>query len=538
MKKVLLIILDGFGLNPNKQENPIFSTETQVLDNLVKSFPKTSISASAENVGLSWGEVGNSEVGHSNLGTGQLVWQNAEKIDQMIKDGSFFQNKTLISAINHVKANHSNLHFLGLCSTGGIHSKLNHLLALLELAKDKEIENVFVHAITDGRDTKAKTCLKFLRQIDKKLEMFDQGKISTICGRYYAMDRDNRWHRTEAAYKVITGQENKNVFRTPIEAVEASYKKGLSDENLKPSVVSNGELTSNQFVRDDDAVIFFNFRADRARQITKAFVKDDLESEVKGFRRKKIKNLFFATMTPYETDWKVHLSVVFEPEVIGQPLSEILSKNDLTQFHTAETEKFAHVTYFFNGARERPERGEKQKIIPSPKVKSYEVRPQMSIIPLVNNLLEEMRREAPDFVLINFANPDMVGHTGNFKAAARAIYFCDKSLGQLLHYAKNYGYTALVTADHGNIEQMINPLTLEIDKEHTVNPVPFIKIDSFEIKKIKRISRDEHERIWTSFPTSTPPSGILADVPVTVLKLFGIPKPDIYSGEDLEPSLR
>ena len=538
MSKVLLVILDGFGLNPEEKENPLFHLETPILDHLVLAFPKTVLSASAESVGLGWGEVGNSEVGHSNLGTGQLVWQSAEEIDQMIKDGSFFKNKTLNTALEHVKNNHSSLHLVGLCSSGGIHSNLDHLLALLEMAKDKGVENVFVHAITDGRDTKPKKALNFLRQIDKKLEMFESAKISTIIGRFYAMDRDNNWQRTIAAYNLFIGRQKENVFRTVPEAVESSYRKNLSDENLEGSIIAENSLSSKQFIREDDAVIFFNYRADRARQLVKAFVKDDLSAEAKTIQRTKIHNLFFATMTPYETDWKVRVSVVFKPKLIARPLSEIISERGLLQFHTAETEKFAHVTYFFNGAREKEERGEKKVIIPSPKVKSYDVKPEMSLIPVVNNLVKELEGTGPDFVVINFANPDMVGHTGNFAASVKALYFVDRVLGQLLNIAKNFGYTTLVTADHGNVEQMRSPLSGEVDKEHTVNPVPFFRVEGFDIRKVKKLKTMEHKELWFNFSAGTQPGGVLGDVSTTIIDLLGIDKPEIYSGESLLPNLK
>lgn len=523
MSKVMLIILDGFGLNPIEKGNPLFEVETPTLDFLLKTSPYINLSASAESVGLSWGEVGNSEVGHSNIGTGQIIWQDLPRISSIIKNGSFFKNEVILKNMRFAKKKNSSLHLVGLISDGGIHSHLDHLFALMKMAKSNNLDKVFIHGFTDGRDTPPKCAKKFISAIEAKAKSLGIGRISTLSGRFYAMDRDNHWERIKKVYQVMTG-DSAHVKKSPIEVIKDGYHRGQNDETIEPAIISLGK--QEQFIRDDDAVIIFNFRADRSREITLALGQKDFSH----FKRKR-KLINLATMTPYETDWKMDIETIFGALKYEHTLSDLLAKNNISQLHMAETEKYAHVTYFFNGGREKEAKKEKYLCIPSPRVLSYAKEPEMSLNGLVSELLAQISKSNYQFVVVNFANADMVGHTGDFGAAKKAIISIDKNLQFLISKAKSAGYEIFLTADHGNVEQMINLETLEIDKEHTINPVFFLKIEKKYNEKIK-FSQKEHVKLWSKICLESP-KGVLADIPPTVSASLGLPVAGCFSGQSL-----
>lgn len=523
MPKVMLIILDGLGLSFEKKGNPLFEAKTPMLDYLLETSPHLNLSASAEAVGLSWGEVGNSEVGHSNIGTGEVIWQDLPRIDSTIANRSFYRNKVILGLMSKVKKNKSSLHLVGLISDGGVHSHLNHLLALLEIARRESINRVYLHAFTDGRDTPPKSAKKFIEKIETKTKESGVGKISTISGRFYAMDRDDHWERIEKAYQVMAG-DSSNVKKSSLDILKQGYAKGQNDETIEPAMVGLGEKT--QFLNNNDGVIIFNFRADRAREITLALGQKDF----KQFKRKKIDNLALATMTPYETDWKLEIETIFGALSYKNPLADILAQNKISQLHLAETEKYAHVTYFFNGGREKKLLGEEHICIPSPRVDDYSQKPEMSLSLVVSELLAQINKNF-DFIVVNFANPDMIGHTGDYKAAQIAISAVDKNLKFLLSKAKNAGYDIFITADHGNVEQMINLETGEIDKEHTINPVFLIRVKN-KLKNDIKFSVEEHRKIWSK-ASLDPPKGVLADITSTLCQSLGLALGSSFSGQSL-----
>lgn len=524
----MLIILDGLGLNPIKKGNPLMETKTPTLDSLVKNCPHLALAASSEAVGLSWGEVGNSEVGHSNIGTGEIQWQDLPRIDQTVKDGKFKKNPVIKKACEHAKKSGSALHLLGLVSDGGVHSHISHLFALLEIAKEYGVEDVFIHVFSDGRDTPPKVAKRYLEDLEKKTKELGLGKISTVSGRFYAMDRDNHWERIEKVYNAMTGEETKTA-KSAVSAVEQAYDEGQNDENIEPTIIACG--SKNQFLKKNDAVIFFNFRADRARQITLA-IADPKFSDFE--RKKKLKGIYFATMTPYETDWDIKVHTIFKLIEYRNPLASQIEKGNLAQLHIAETEKYAHVTYFFNGGEEKVKKGEKHVNIPSPRLTSYDKKPEMSIYEVTSTLLAEISKEDFGFVVVNYANPDMVGHTGNFKAAKKAIAEVDKNLDYLLSKSLKLNFAIFVTADHGNVEQMMNLETKEIDKEHTTNPVPFFWVKEYQGRKEVEIT--EHQKIWEEL-ASIQPQGVLADIPPTIAELLEIERSEAFSGESLLSTL-
>lgn len=526
----MLIILDGLGLNPIEKGNPIFDMETPALDYFIKTSPHINLSASAEAVGLSWGEVGNSEVGHSNIGTGQIIWQDLPRITNTIDDGSFFKNEVILKTMRHAKEHNSSLHLVGLISDGGVHSHIDHLFALLKIAKTLSLSDVFIHGFTDGRDTPPKCAKRFIDKIIKVTEELGIGKISTVSGRFYSMDRDNHWERIKKVYDVMTGESN-NVKKDSFAALEDGYSKKQNDETIEPSIISQG--SEKQFLNENDSVIIFNFRADRAREITlslgqKCFV---------AFKRKKeIKNMKLATMTPYETDWKMDIETIFGALQYQSTISDIFAKNNISQLHIAETEKYAHVTYFFNGGREKEEKNEKYICIPSPRIENYADKPDMSLSQVVSELLAEISKSDYQFVVVNFANPDMVGHTGDFEATKKAISYVDNNLQFLISKAKSIGFEIFITADHGNSEQMINLETGEIDKEHTTNPVFLLKIKDLYDEKFKFQSA-EHMQIWSEVCLDSP-KGVLADITPTIASSLGIEGVEYFSGQSLLPILQ
>jgi 2,3-bisphosphoglycerate-independent phosphoglycerate mutase len=524
--KLLLVILDGFGLNYDSDQNPILTAQTPTFDNIIRNYPFTVLRAGGEEVGLSWGEVGNSEVGHFNLGSGQILWQNLPKIDQTIKSGQFFKNKVLRETCQAVGKAQSSLHLIGLVSDGGIHSHIRHLLALLKLAQNQRLKKVFIHVISDGRDTPPKSVLKYINQLEAETDKLGIGQISTISGRQFAMDRNNNWQRTEAFYNALIGQSESRFDGVP-ELLDFWYKEGADDENITPSAINLN--TEAQFLRDNDGVIIFNFRADRARQMTKAINDPNLT----GFSRQYLpQNLALTTMTPYEEDWKMEIRTVFQPPRVDYPASLLISDQNLTQYHTAESEKKAHVTYFFNGGNDQFYPQEKDKIFPSPNVKSYDLKPEMNLPAVVENLVKIIDSDNYNFILVNFANPDMVGHTGNFEAVKKAIEVVDRELAKLLTAASATQYTSLITADHGNAEQMLHPATGQPDKEHTINPVPFFWVDRYQSTKKKFDS----QALWKEV-SQLPPAGILTDVTATLLNQLEVPIPQSIIGEDLSDAL-
>jgi len=514
---VILIILDGWGISPVKKGNAVKLANTPNFDFLEKYYPKTTLQAAGIAVGLPWGEQGNSEVGHLNLGAGKVIYQPLPRISRSIEQGTFFTNKIFKKAIHHRKKFNSKIHLVGLISTGGVHSHLEHLLALLELMALKGVKNIYIHGFTDGRDTPPKAAKRYIKEVKQKIkELQLHAKFASLSGRYFAMDRDRRWKRTEKAYRAMvfkTGRKAKNIE----EAIDIAYKKNETDEFISPTVIDE-----NGMISENDAVIFFNFRADRARQITKAFI----DPSFKEFKTKKFKNLFFVCMTEYQKG--LCKNIAFPEEKIALPLGKVISDAGFYQFHLAETEKYAHVTYFFNGYREKPFKKEKRTLIPSPKVPTYDKTPEMSAYQITETLLSEIKTKKYKFSIVNFANPDMVGHTGVLKAGIKACEVVDECLGKILKLVIEEKGAAVVTADHGNVEEMINLETGEIDKEHSTNPVPFVLITPFN-KKLKP-SNEKFDQIA--------PIGALADVAPTILALLNLNQPIEMTGYNLIESLR
>ncbi len=490
---LILIILDGFGLAEPSRGNAIAHANTPNLDALRKEYPTCTLQASGEAVGLPDGQMGNSEVGHLNIGAGRIVYQDLTRINKAISDETFFKNPVLLHAIEHAKTHGSCLHLIGLLSDGGVHSHITHHLALLEMASAEGVRTQ-VHAFLDGRDVPPKSALKHISSIDGTVGGF---RVGTVMGRYYAMDRDNRWDRVEKAYRALVSGEGIPAKSASDAAAEA-YARGETDEFVLPTVV-NGHIP----ISDNDSVIFFNFRPDRARQITRAFVDDDFSH----FKRRKLDNLCFVCMTEY--DATIDAQVAFAPEEIKNTLGEVLSKNGLTQLRIAETEKYAHVTFFFNGGVETPNPGEDRCLIPSPKVATYDLLPEMSAYEVTDAVIE--RVGSYDVIILNYANCDMVGHTGIFDAAVQAVETVDTCVGRVIDAVLNVGGSAIITADHGNAEKVIaedgTPHTA-----HTTNPVPLILVTN-QVVGVR--------------------DGKLADIAPTMLEMLGVPKPAEMTGESI-----
>ncbi len=541
-KPIVLVILDGWGLAPHNSGNAIALAKTPVIDQLTANSYYTKLQASGESVGLPKGEDGNTETGHLNLGAGRIVYQDLPRINQSIADGSFVHNSKFLAAIEHTKQHQSQLHLIGLVGSGGVHSHLNHLFALIHTCKKHQAPRVVLHLITDGRDSPPTSGINFIHQIEHKLAEVGLGHIATITGRYYAMDRDHRWERTEIAYKALAKRQGEMVDSAE-SGITACYQQGITDEFIKPLIIKSKDPDSDT-IKENDAVIFFNFRIDRPRQLTKAFVYPNFEYvSVKqdGFdpyaikyykshlapsthhqdanrapfdRGPLIKNLYFVTMTEYEMGLPAH--VAFPPENIDTPLGKVIADAGLRQLRMAETEKERFVTFYFNGQHEDPYPGEDRIIIPSPPVPTYDQKPEMSSIELTQTLLERIDTNLYDFIVINFANPDMVGHTGNLEAGIKACEYADANIGKIIEAVDNVGGITVITADHGNVEEMLNLSSGSIDTEHSTNPVPLI--------------------IHGQLPPQVPkqlPQGILGDVAPTVLKLMNLPKPSSMSGQSL-----
>lgn len=502
-KKVMLMILDGFGIRESSDFNAVKTAKTPNIDKLLASSPKCQLSASGLDVGLPKGQMGNSEVGHTNIGAGRVVYQDLTKIDRAIEDGSFFENPVLKETVKELKIHGGTLHLMGLVSPGGVHSSMEHLYALLEFGKRNKLE-VVVHCFLDGRDTPPQSAINYIRELDEKMKKENLGEIATVMGRFYAMDRDNRWDRVEQAYDALTMGLGLRA-ETPVDAILNSYARGEYDEFVRPTIIMNDCGFPKGVMRDEDAVIFFNFRADRAREISMALNFD----EFNGFMRKQRVNFSqYATMTRYRADFP--FPVLFEHEELKNILGEVVSKAGKTQLRIAETEKYAHVTFFFNGGKETVFDGEERILVPSPKVQTYDLKPEMSAYEVTEQLLENI--EKFDLVILNFANPDMVGHTGVMEAAVKAIEAIDECVGKIMAKVEKEGRVLILTADHGNSEQMFDETTKAPHTAHTTNPVPFAVYN--------------YENIELH-------NGILADIAPTILKIMGLEIPAEMTGKEL-----
>ncbi len=511
-RPVVLVVLDGWGIGPDDPGNAVLAANTPTMDRLQSSYPTSSLLCSGRDVGLPKGQMGNSEVGHLNLGAGFVVYQWITRIDAAIEDGSFFQKQAFASAIDHVRGTGGALHLLGLLGNGGVHASQDHLLALLRLARDHHVERVFVHGFMDGRDTPPNSGLGFLKDLLESMSRIGTGRMASLSGRYYAMDRDRRWERTKRAYDAIVN--GKGVHATdPLAALQASYDAGVTDEFVDPVVIDDSNGSPVATINDGDSVIIFNFRSDRPRQIVHAISDPAFD----GFDRGTVcHDLYVVTMTEYQQGLPVH--VAFPPQNVEMPLARVLSEAGKTQFHTAETEKYAHVTYFLNGGREDPFPGEDRKLIPSPKVATYDLQPEMSAHGVSESVVEAVDGSRYDFVMVNFANGDMVGHTGVFSAAVKAVETVDGCLDTVLKHVLDHEGVAIVTADHGNAEEMLIPGTNDVWTAHTTNPVPVILVAPDD-------SPIRHAQLRSG--------GRLADVAPTVLDLLGIPQPAQMTGTSL-----
>ncbi len=503
-KLTMLMILDGFGENTNEKGNAVKVANTPNIDKLMKLCPTTDIYTSGLNVGLPDGQMGNSEVGHTNIGAGRIVYQELTRITKSIEDGDFFSVKEFDEAVENCKKNNSSLHIMGLLSDGGVHSHIRHLYALLELAKRKGIENVYVHAFLDGRDTPPASAENYIAKLEEKMKEKEIGKIASITGRFYAMDRDKRWERVSKAYDALVNGVGEKA-QSAITAIEASYQKEIFDEFVEPTLICNGD-TPIATIKENDSVIFYNFRPDRAREITRALV----DNEFNGFETKPL-NLYFVCMTPYdETMPNVH--VAFKKEALSNTFGEYISNLGYTQLRIAETEKYAHVTFFFNGGEEKQYKGEDRILVPSPKVETYDLKPEMSAYEVTDKVVDAIKSEKYNAIILNYANPDMVGHTGSLEAAVKAIETIDECVGKVVEEIEKVSGVLLITADHGNAEQMIDYKTGEPHTAHTTNPVPLILVGMDDVK-IK--------------------PGKLADLAPTMLDIMGLEKPEEMTGESI-----
>ncbi|MEO9570608.1 MAG: 2,3-bisphosphoglycerate-independent phosphoglycerate mutase [Polaribacter sp.] len=494
-KKVILMILDGWGITQDPKVSAIYNAKTPFINGLYDQYPNAELRTDGEHVGLPKGQMGNSEVGHMNLGAGRIVYQNLARINKAVKEKTLGQEKVLLDTFKYAKENNKKVHLLGLVSNGGIHAHINHLKGILDVAKENEVNNVFLHAFTDGRDCDPKSAPYFLNEVQEHMDK-STGEIATITGRYYAMDRDNRWERIKEAYDGIVngvGTKTTNV----IEAVKANYEAGITDEFHKPIIVTNEDGSPKAQIKEGDVVLFFNYRTDRGRELTNALSQNDFPE----FGMKKL-DLYYTTITLYDASFK-GINVIYNTDNIKNTLGEVLSKAGKKQIRIAETEKYPHVTFFFSGGQETPFEGESRILRNSPKVATYDLKPEMSAYELKDALCKDLEKAEADFVCLNFANGDMVGHTGIMEAAIKACEAVDECAKAVIETGLENGYSTLLIADHGNCETMMNP-DGSPHTAHTTNPVPFILIDK-EIKSIK--------------------NGILGDVAPTILDLLGIEQP-------------
>ncbi len=503
-KPIMLMILDGFGLNENEKGNAIKLANTPNIDKLMKTWPTTQIHTSGLSVGLPEGQMGNSEVGHTNIGAGRIVYQDLTRITKSIEDGDFFSIKEFVQAIENCKKYHSKLHIMGLLSNGGVHSHIRHLYALLELAKRKDFEDVYVHCFLDGRDTPPASGEGYLLKLEEKMKEKGVGKIASISGRFYSMDRDKRWERVQKSYEALVYGEGEKAT-SAISAIESSYQKEVFDEFVEPTVICNNEEPIAT-IENHDSVIFFNFRPDRARELTRSLV----DPEFDGFETKPL-DLDYVCFTQYD-ETIPNVEIAFKPESLKNTFGEYVSKQGLTQLRIAETEKYAHVTFFFNGGEEKQYKGEDRILIPSPKVQTYDLKPEMSAYEVTKKVVEAVQSDKYDTIILNYANPDMVGHTGNLEATIKAIEAIDECVQKVVDAVEEKNGMIIMTADHGNAEQMIDYKTGEPHTAHTTNPVPLVLIGAEGIK-LKE--------------------GKLADLAPTMLELMELPKPEEMTGESL-----
>ena len=504
MKKVILMILDGWGKSPDPKVSAIDNANTPFIDSLYTKYPNASLRTDGLNVGLPEGQMGNSEVGHMNLGAGRIVYQDLAKINVAVQDKTLQQQKELLYAFEYAKKNNKNVHFLGLLSDGGVHSHINHLKGLIDASEEFGLKNTFIHAFTDGRDVDPKSGIGFVEDIlnytkDKNT------KLASVIGRYYAMDRDKRWERVKLAYDLIVnglGEHSQDV----VKSIQNSYDNDITDEFIKPIVVTDEQLKPVATISEDDVVIFFNFRTDRGRELTEVLTQFDLHE----YNLHKM-NLYYVTMTNYDDTFK-NIHVIYDKDNLNNTLGEVLQNNGKTQIRIAETEKYPHVTFFFSGGREQVFEGEKRILCPSPKVATYDLQPEMSAFDLKDALIPELQLQATDFVCLNFANGDMVGHTGDMNAAIKACEAVDKCVKEVVETALENNYTTIIIADHGNCETMINP-DGSPNTAHTTNPVPIILVSN-------------DKKIGIS-------NGILADLAPTILDLMQVEKPEVMTGKSL-----
>jgi 2,3-bisphosphoglycerate-independent phosphoglycerate mutase len=497
-EKTILIVLDGWGIRKADKCNAVTLAKTPNFNRYWKENPHTTLFAAEGHVGLPPGFIGNSEVGHTNLGSGRIIPQELMKIDLEIKKGTLFTNKVLLTAMKNARKNSTALHLMGLLSDGGVHSHINHLFALLKMAKNNNVEHVYIHCFLDGRDVPQKSALKYITLVDERCKKLGIGRIATLIGRFYAMDRDNRWNREHKAYDAMVNGEG-YAYKSAKEALAAAYARGETDEFVKPSIILS-KRRHRKHVKEHDSIIFFNFREDRAREITRAFV----QGTFRKFKRKKIIQLDFVCLTQY--DKKIKAPVALPPEVPKNILAEVISRNRIPQFRIAETEKFAHVTYFFNGGREKPFPLEERLLIPSPHVTTYDKTPAMSAYKIVAEAVKRINSKKFPLIVLNFANPDMVGHTGKLDVTVKAIEASDECLGKVVEAAKRNKYNIIITADHGNAEDMCGRYMTS----HTLNKVPFILIAN---KKYKIVAGKDDT---------------IAQISPTILKIMGIKAPKEY----------
>ena len=506
-KPVVLMILDGYGLNSSTKGNGVALAKTPVMDKLMTEYPYVKGYASGLAVGLPDGQMGNSEVGHLNMGAGRIVYQELTRITKSIEDGDFFENTELLGAIENCKKNNSDLHLYGLLSDGGVHSHITHVFALLELAKRNGIKNVYVHCFMDGRDTAPDSGKDFIAKLYDKMEELGVGEIASVTGRYYAMDRDNRWDRVEKAYRALTLGEGNQAACGKC-AIKASYEAGKTDEFVEPTVITKDGKPVG-VIKDKDSVICFNFRPDRAREITRCFCDD----EFTGFDRGSRKDVYYVCFTDYDVTIP-NKYVAFKKEKITNTFGEFLAANNMTQARIAETEKYAHVTFFFNGGIEEPNKGEDRILVKSPKVATYDLQPEMSALEVCDKLCEAIRSDKYDVIIINFANPDMVGHTGVIDAVIKAIETVDACVGRAVEAVKEKDGVMFICADHGNAEVLVDENTGEPYTAHTTNPVPFILVNYDNEYTLKE-------------------NGKLCDIVPTLIDIMGMEKPAEMTGQSL-----
>ena len=503
-KLTMLMILDGFGINNKKDANAIKLANTPNIDKLFKQYPNTTIYTSGLDVGLPEGQMGNSEVGHTNIGAGRIIYQELTRITKSIEDGDFFSISEFTKAIDNCKKNNSKLHIMGLLSDGGVHSHNRHLYALLELAKRKDFDEVYVHCFLDGRDTPPSSGEHYISLLEEKIEEKGVGQIASITGRFYAMDRDKRWERVEKAYNALVNGVGEKA-KSAVSAIESSYQKEIFDEFVEPTLICNGE-TPIATIEKNDSVIFFNFRPDRAREITRTIVDKDFD----GFKRDYFET-FYVCFTEYD-ETMPNVEVAFKKSEIKNTFGEYIGNKGLTQLRIAETEKYAHVTFFFNGGEEKQYKGEDRILVPSPKVTTYDLQPEMSAYEVTDKVIEAIASEKYNCIILNYANPDMVGHTGNLDAAIKAIETIDECVGKVIEETEKKQAVVLITADHGNAEQMIDYTTGDVQTAHTINPVPLIVVGMENIKLRP---------------------GKLADLAPTMLSIMDLDKPEEMTGESL-----